>query len=180
MKSILTQISSSLKIILRSSQVAQPVKDLLLSLLWLWLLLWLGLDCWPGNFYKPWAQPKNKEQYFNLKKDLEMVVFTKTKALRIEELYTIQFWWVGLMFFSSEYILRISQWGIRKILNKCLLTHTSICGWKLNIEQGRAIELASPQMLKTWKSPLNRHLVNSFMTWLCLILWGIVIDMCFS
>ena len=79
------------KILTWSFLVAPWVKDLVLSLLWLWLLLWLGLDCWPGNFYKPWAQPKNKEQYFNLKKDLEMVVFTKTKALRIEELYTIQF-----------------------------------------------------------------------------------------
>ena len=29
--------------------MAQRVKDLMFSLLWLWLLLWLGFDPWPGE-----------------------------------------------------------------------------------------------------------------------------------
>ena len=33
---------------LGSSFMAQPVKDLVLSLLWLWLQLWQGLDPWPS------------------------------------------------------------------------------------------------------------------------------------
>ena len=31
--------------------MTQQVKDLVLSFLWLWLLLWLGFDPWPGNFF---------------------------------------------------------------------------------------------------------------------------------
>ena len=38
-----------IKIYYRSSLVTQWVKDLALSLLWLWLLLWHVLDPWPGN-----------------------------------------------------------------------------------------------------------------------------------
>ena len=34
-----------------SSLAAQQVKDQALLLLWLWLLLQLGFDLWPGNFY---------------------------------------------------------------------------------------------------------------------------------
>ena len=40
--------------------VSQWVKDLALSLLWLWLLLWFGFDPWPGNFHMPQMQPKKK------------------------------------------------------------------------------------------------------------------------
>ena len=43
-----------------SSLVAQKVKDLALSLLWLWLLLWCGFDPWPGNFHMPQVWPKNQ------------------------------------------------------------------------------------------------------------------------
>ena len=42
----------------RSSPVAQKVKDLALSLQWLGLLLWSGLDPWPGNFHMLQVQPK--------------------------------------------------------------------------------------------------------------------------
>ena len=42
--------------------MAQWVKDLALSLLWLWLLLWLGFDPWPGNFHMLQVWPKNKRQ----------------------------------------------------------------------------------------------------------------------
>ena len=45
-----------------SSQMAQWVKDLALSLLWLWLLLWGRFNPWPGNFYMPWAWPKKKKE----------------------------------------------------------------------------------------------------------------------
>ena len=34
----------------RSSLMAPQIKDLALSLLWLWLLLWCGFDPWPRNF----------------------------------------------------------------------------------------------------------------------------------
>ena len=40
----------------RSSLVAQWVKDLVWSLQWLWLLLWQEFDPWPRNFHVPWAQ----------------------------------------------------------------------------------------------------------------------------
>ena len=45
----------------RSSLVAQRVKDLALSLLWLGSLTWLGFDLWPGNFCMPPVQPKNNK-----------------------------------------------------------------------------------------------------------------------
>ena len=38
--------------------MAQRVKDLALSLVWLRWLLWRGLDPCPGNFHMPWAWPK--------------------------------------------------------------------------------------------------------------------------
>ena len=43
--------------------VAQWVKDLALSLLWLKLLLWLGFDLWPGNFHMLRAHPKKIYDY---------------------------------------------------------------------------------------------------------------------
>ena len=45
------------KTVMNSSLVAQGVKDLLLSLLWLGLLPWHGSDPWPWNFRMPWVQP---------------------------------------------------------------------------------------------------------------------------
>ena len=44
-----------------SSLVAQEAKDPRLSLLWLWLLLWLGFNPWPRNLCVSWAQWKKKE-----------------------------------------------------------------------------------------------------------------------
>lgn len=41
----------------RCSLVAQQVMDLMLSLLWLWSLLWCEFDAWPGKFYTLWVQP---------------------------------------------------------------------------------------------------------------------------
>ena len=38
--------------------MAQWVKDLM-SLLWLWSLLWHGFNPWPENFHVPWVWPKN-------------------------------------------------------------------------------------------------------------------------
>lgn len=43
--------------LLMCSLMAQQVKDLVLSLLWLWLQLWYGFDPWPRNFSKPQEQP---------------------------------------------------------------------------------------------------------------------------
>lgn len=40
--------------------MAQLVKDLILSLQWLWLLLCYNLDPWPGKFYMPGLKP-NKQ-----------------------------------------------------------------------------------------------------------------------
>ena len=45
-----------------SSLVAQWAKDPVLSLLWLWLLLWHGFDPWPGNFCMLQAGPKKKKR----------------------------------------------------------------------------------------------------------------------
>ena len=42
--------------------MAQQVKRLLLSLLWLWLHLRHGFDPWPGNFCMLWAQAKKKKK----------------------------------------------------------------------------------------------------------------------
>ena len=39
-----------------NSMVAQQVKDLALS------LLWLRFDPWPGNIHMLWAQPKKKKR----------------------------------------------------------------------------------------------------------------------
>ena len=46
----------------RSFLVAQRVKDLALSLLWLRLLLWHGFSSWPGNFCTQWSWPKRERQ----------------------------------------------------------------------------------------------------------------------
>ena len=43
------------------SLVAQWVKDLVLSLMQLWSLLWHRFDLWPRNFHMPWAWPKEKK-----------------------------------------------------------------------------------------------------------------------
>ena len=38
------------------------VKDLVLSLLYLWLLLWHGFAFWSENFCMRWAQPQKKKE----------------------------------------------------------------------------------------------------------------------
>ena len=45
--------------------MAQQVKDLVLSLLWLWLQLCRGLDPWPGNSYMLHCGKKKKKKVFN-------------------------------------------------------------------------------------------------------------------
>ena len=42
----------------QSSLVAQGIKDLVLSLLWLGYLLWRRFDPWPGNFFMLQGWPK--------------------------------------------------------------------------------------------------------------------------
>ena len=48
---------------LRSSLVAQWVKGLVLSLLWLWLLLWHKFDPWLGKFCMPWVQQQQQKSW---------------------------------------------------------------------------------------------------------------------
>ena len=57
-----TEESEFKKKLWRSSPVAQQSKDLVLSLLWLKLLLWLGLDPWPGSFGMLGAWGKNERK----------------------------------------------------------------------------------------------------------------------
>ena len=45
--------------------MAQWIKDLALSLLWLWLQLWHGFGPWTGNFGMPQAQPKNMNKMYS-------------------------------------------------------------------------------------------------------------------
>ena len=40
--------------------MAQQVKDLVLSLQWLWLLLWHRFSPWPGNFHMQQASQKKE------------------------------------------------------------------------------------------------------------------------
>ena len=42
--------------------MSQQIKDTALSLLWIWLLLWLGSHPWPRNLYMPWAEQKEKKK----------------------------------------------------------------------------------------------------------------------
>ena len=43
-----------------SSLVTQWIEDPALSLLWLWLQQWCGLNPWPKNFCMPMVQPKKE------------------------------------------------------------------------------------------------------------------------
>ena len=46
---------------LGSSLVPPWVKDLALSLLWLWSQLWCDFDPWSGNFHMLWAWPQTNK-----------------------------------------------------------------------------------------------------------------------
>ena len=50
--------------------MVQWVKDLALSLPWLWSLLWLGFNPWPGNFRIPLVQPRGKAKQNKTQKQL--------------------------------------------------------------------------------------------------------------
>ena len=43
--------------------MAQPVKDPVLTLQWLWSLLWCGFDPWSGNFHMPQGVPQKKNMF---------------------------------------------------------------------------------------------------------------------
>ena len=51
-----------LKVRIWSFLVAQPVRDWVLSLLYLGLLLWYGFDLWSKNLHMLWVQPKRKKK----------------------------------------------------------------------------------------------------------------------
>ena len=44
--------------------MVQWVKDLILSLQWLRLLLWLIFDLWPGKFHRLWAKKAKEKRKF--------------------------------------------------------------------------------------------------------------------
>ena len=48
----------------------QWVKDLVLSLVWPWLLLWPRFYPWPRNFHMPQAQTKKKKKKERKKKEV--------------------------------------------------------------------------------------------------------------
>ena len=56
------------KVTFGSSLVAQQVKDVALSLQWLWLLLWCGFSPQPGNLCMTPAQPTKKGKQVKLEK----------------------------------------------------------------------------------------------------------------
>ena len=53
----------------QNSVVAQWVKDLVLSLQWLGLLLWLGFSLWPRHFHMAPMQPKKHKQKRHIGRD---------------------------------------------------------------------------------------------------------------
>ena len=55
--------------------MAQWVKDLVLSLQWLGLVLWLGFNPGPRNFCMPWMQPKNPKTHKTTKALQISIVF---------------------------------------------------------------------------------------------------------
>ena len=57
--------------------MASQVKDLALSLLWLWSLLSHGFDPWSGNFCMLQMQPKTKQNETMQKKKKERKVDSK-------------------------------------------------------------------------------------------------------
>ena len=64
---------------------AQCIKDLLLLQLWHRLQFWLRFDPWPGNFHRPWMQPKKKKR-------ISWACLVKTiNKLPPEELVSIKF-----------------------------------------------------------------------------------------
>ena len=62
--------------------MTQWVKDLALSLLWLWLQLWCGFDPWPRNFRMPWTWPK--KDLLDIAKDAHVsIIFPTEKSFHI-------------------------------------------------------------------------------------------------
>ena len=55
--------------------MAQQVKDLVLSLKWLWSHLWHRLNPWPGNFHMWPEQPKKKKKTPKTKKQKNRYLF---------------------------------------------------------------------------------------------------------
>ena len=65
--------------------MAQQVKDLALSLLWLRLLLWHGFDPRPRVSCIPWAQPKKKKK----KGNRNVILVVGVVALEIPVLFLL-------------------------------------------------------------------------------------------
>ena len=55
--------------------MAQWVKNMVLSPLWLWLQLWLGFNSWPGSFHmQVWPGKKKKKRIGDQTLNLDCVV----------------------------------------------------------------------------------------------------------
>lgn len=69
-----------------SSLVAQRVKDLALSLLWLRSLLGLGFDPWQGNFHMLWVStPPKKKKFTEIPDKVRALEVTQPKSLVMDQ-----------------------------------------------------------------------------------------------
>ena len=64
-----------------NSLVAQWVKDLALSLLWLGLLLWHEFNSWPRNFQMPWSWTKQTNKHLLVGYIIFGMIFEKCQVL---------------------------------------------------------------------------------------------------
>ena len=81
--------------------MSQQVKDLALSLLWLWLLLKRGFNPWPGNFWRLWIQLKTKQNEINKK----ILLWFDRFSLEIPF-----FLWFQILLASREICVRFGKW----------------------------------------------------------------------
>ena len=75
--------------------MAQQIKDMVLSLLWLWLLLWYGFHPWPRNFCMPQAQPKKKRYVSGIKKP-KFISPLSLSQLFLSLLSTKYIYWIAI------------------------------------------------------------------------------------
>ena len=102
----------------------------MLTLLWLWLLLWHGFKPWPGNFLMPSVQPKNRKlelfawpqaiyHHYLGQKTLQNVDLLKKicgNSLTVMENFAIILaWYPGLLFYIRDWY----QKSCPKSLDRC-------------------------------------------------------------
>ena len=74
---------NKIKIKIKSSLVAQQVKDSALSLQQLRLLLWCGFHPWPGNFCMPQMWPKKRERERERNSSLHFLLFVHSSLPKL-------------------------------------------------------------------------------------------------